>query len=95
MKILKSSGTVRSNCKANSSSLVKTSEDEAEEFIDIDYDADEVVLGLNASYVEEALGAIRNEKVLFSFSDGQSGVKIESVDHDEGISVITLFSFGC
>lgn len=68
--------------------VAKTSEDEAEEFIDIDHDADEVVLGLNASYVEEALGAIRNEKVLFSFSDGQSTVKIESVDHDEGISVI-------
>ena len=68
--------------------VAKTSEDEAEEFIDIDHDADEVVLGLNASYVEEALGAIRNEKVLFSFSDGQSSVKIESVDHDEGISVI-------
>lgn len=68
--------------------VAKTSEDEAEEFIDIDHDADEVVLGLNASYVEEALGAIRNEKVLFSFSDGQSTVKIESVDQDEGISVI-------
>ena len=68
--------------------VAKTSEDEAEEFIDIDHDADEVVLGLNASYVEEALGAIRNEKVLFSFSDGQSSVKIESVDQDEGISVI-------
>src|SRR5574343_285035 len=68
--------------------VAKTSEDEAEEFIDIDHDADEVVLGLNASYVEEALGAIRNEKVLFSFSDGQSSVKIESVDQDEGIIVI-------
>lgn len=68
--------------------VAKTSEDEAEEFIDVDHDTDEVVLGLNASYVEEALGAIRNEKVLFSFSDGNSSVKIESVDQDEGISVI-------
>lgn len=68
--------------------VAKTLEDEAEEFIDIDHDVDEVVLGLNASYVEEALGAIRNEKVLFSFSDGNSSVKIESVDQDECISVI-------
>lgn len=67
--------------------VTKTNDDEAEELLDIENES-EVRIGLNASYVKDALSTIENENVLFSFSDCAVGVKIESANHDEGISVI-------
>lgn len=67
--------------------VAKDNEDEAEELLDIENDS-EVLIGLNASYIEDALSAIENENVLFSFSDGTGSVKLESANQDEGVHII-------
>jgi DNA polymerase-3 subunit beta len=47
-------------------------QEEAEEDVEVSYDGDDIEIGFNVSYLQDALGAIDSEQVTLSVVDGNS-----------------------
>jgi len=63
-------------------------QEQAEEFIEIDFPYDEVEVGFNVSYVLDVLNAVKDSKVKFTLADANSSVVIEGSDSSEAIYVV-------
>lgn len=61
---------------------------EAEESIEVDYQAEEVSIGFNSRYLLDALGAQGTEQAMFEFKDGLSPGVIRSREDEGSICVI-------
>lgn len=62
---------------------------EAEEFLDVDYAGEEIVIGFNSRYVLDAIGAIEKEQVVLELKDPQSAGLIKSLE-DEGYCCVIM-----
>lgn len=61
---------------------------EAEETLPIDYAGAEVTIGFNSRYVQEAIGPIESDRIVFEFKDGLSPGVVRSADDDGYCCVI-------
>ncbi|AGH79944.1 DNA polymerase III subunit beta [Psychromonas sp. CNPT3] len=57
--------------------------EEAEEYIDIDYQASDLEIGFNVSYVLDVLNTLKSEKIKITFSSSAHSALIESIDADD------------
>ncbi|MFT5757918.1 MAG: DNA polymerase-3 subunit beta [Alteromonadaceae bacterium] len=63
-------------------------QEQAEEFIEIDFPYEEVEVGFNVSYVLDVLNAVKDERVKFTLADANSSVVIEGSESSEAIYVV-------
>jgi DNA polymerase-3 subunit beta len=63
-------------------------QEQAEEFIEIDFPYEEVEVGFNVSYVLDVLNAVKDSRVKFTLADANSSVVIEGSDSSEAIYVV-------
>ena len=67
--------------------VARANEEEADESIDIQ-NGTEIVIGMNAQYVLDALSALRSETVVLGLTDANSCMTVESSNRDESVHVI-------
>jgi DNA polymerase-3 subunit beta len=58
-------------------------QEEAEEEVEVDYDGDDIEIGFNVSYLQDALGAIDSEQVTLSVVDGNSSCLMREPGNDD------------
>ena len=58
-------------------------QEEAEEEVEIEYDGDDIEIGFNVSYLQDALGAIDSERVTVSVVDGNSSCLLREPGNDD------------
>ena len=58
-------------------------QEEAEEEVEVSYDGDEIEIGFNVSYLQDALGAIESEQVTLSVVDGNSSCLMREPGNDD------------
>jgi DNA polymerase-3 subunit beta len=58
-------------------------QEEAEEEVEVDYDGDDIEIGFNVSYLQDALGAIESEQVTLSVVDGNSSCLMREPGNDD------------
>ena len=63
-------------------------QEQAEEFIEIDFPYDDVEIGFNVSYVLDVLNAIKEPDVKFTLADANSSVVIEGGETGEALYVV-------
>lgn len=63
-------------------------QEEAEEYLDVDYLGDDIEVGFNVGYLVDVLNTLKCERVRFSFSDGTGSTLIEDVNRDDAIYVV-------
>ena len=63
-------------------------QEEAEEFLDVDYQGDSLEIGFNVSYVLDVLNTLKTEDVQFTLSDSNSSALIEGVSQDDAMYVV-------
>ncbi|WP_068547036.1 DNA polymerase III subunit beta [Thalassotalea crassostreae] len=81
---------VRLNFETNELKITANNpeQEQAEEYLEIEYPFDSLEIGFNVSYIIDVLGAIKDDKVKFTLSDANSSVVIEGHDSGEAIYVI-------
>jgi len=62
--------------------------EEAEEYIDVDYQSPDLEIGFNVSYVLDVLNTLKSEQVKITFSTSDHSALIESVDSDNSLYVL-------
>ena len=62
--------------------------EEAEEYIDVNYQAANLEIGFNVSYVLDVLNTLKSEQVKMTFSSSDHSALIESVDDDDSLYVL-------
>ncbi|HEY5715837.1 MAG TPA: DNA polymerase III subunit beta [Psychromonas sp.] len=62
--------------------------EEAEEYIDVDYQSANLEIGFNVSYVLDVLNTLKSEQVKITFSNSDHSALIESVDSDDSLYVL-------
>lgn len=67
--------------------VARANEEEADESIDIE-NGTELVIGMNAQYVLDALSALESDTVVLGFTDATSAMRIESSNRDESVHVV-------
>jgi len=65
-------------------------QEEAEEEIEVDYSGDEIEIGFNVSYLLDALGAIRTERVRAVFADANSSCLILPEDESQNSQYVVM-----
>lgn len=63
-------------------------QEEAEEFIQLDYKGNGVEMGFNVAYLLDVISAITGEHIRWSFSDANGGVLFEAHDKDDSLYVV-------
>jgi DNA polymerase III subunit beta len=63
-------------------------QEEAEEFIDVDYQGESLEIGFNVSYVLDVLNTLKCDQVRLSLSDANSPSLIEDSSNDEAMYVV-------
>ena len=63
-------------------------QEEAEEFLEISYDGDELEIGFNVSYILDVLGAISGSEAKLTLNDGKSSALIERLDDSNSLYVV-------
>ena len=58
-------------------------QEEAEEEVEVSYDGDDIEIGFNVSYLQDALGAIDSEQVTLSVVDGNSSCLMREPGNDD------------
>ena len=58
-------------------------QEEAEEEVEVEYDGDDIEIGFNVSYLQDALGAIESERVTLSVVDGNSSCLMREPANDD------------
>jgi DNA polymerase III subunit beta len=61
---------------------------EAEESIDVEYSGEEVVIGFNARYIIDALGAQSAEQIVLELKDALSPGVVKSFEEEGSLCVI-------
>ena len=67
--------------------VARANEEEADESIDIENGSD-LVIGINARYIIDALSAVESDTVVLGFTDATSSQRIESSNRDENVHVV-------
>ena len=62
--------------------------EEAEEYIDVDYQSANLEIGFNVSYVLDVLNTLKSEQVKITFSNSDHSALIESIDSDDSLYVL-------
>jgi len=62
--------------------------EEAEEYIDVEYQSADLEIGFNVSYVLDVLNTLKSEQVKITFSSSDHSALIESVDNDDSLYVL-------
>ncbi len=62
--------------------------EEAEEYIDVNYQSANMEIGFNVSYVIDVLNTLKSEQVKITFSSSDHSALIESVDSDDSLYVL-------
>ncbi|KMV29319.1 DNA polymerase III subunit beta [Photobacterium swingsii] len=63
-------------------------QEEAEEFLDVSYEGDDLEIGFNVSYVLDVLNTLKCEQVRMSLSDANASALIEDCANDEAMYVV-------
>ncbi len=63
-------------------------QEEAEEFLDVDYQGDSLEIGFNVSYVLDVLNTLKCDQVRLSLSDANAPSLIEDSNNDEAMYVV-------
>ena len=63
-------------------------QEEAEEFVDVDYQGEELEIGFNVSYVLDVLNTLKCEQVRFSMTDGTASTLVEDCNSDDAMYVV-------
>ncbi|WP_028024444.1 DNA polymerase III subunit beta [Enterovibrio calviensis] len=63
-------------------------QEEAEEFVDVDYQGDDLEIGFNVSYVLDVLNTLKCDQVRFSMSDGTASTLVEDCNSDDAMYVV-------
>lgn len=62
--------------------------EEAEEYIDVEYEAADLEIGFNVSYVLDVLNTLKSEQVKITFSNSDRSALIESSDSEDSLYVL-------
>lgn len=62
--------------------------EEAEEYIDVNYQAAELEIGFNVSYVLDVLNTLKSEQVKITFSSSDHSALIEATDSEDSLYVL-------
>ncbi|MGI9324023.1 MAG: DNA polymerase III subunit beta [Pseudomonadales bacterium] len=63
-------------------------QEEAEEVVEVEYDAGPLEIGFNVSYLQDILGVLSTEQVKLSVSDANSSALIEGPGNDDALYVV-------
>ncbi|OEE59402.1 DNA polymerase III subunit beta [Enterovibrio norvegicus FF-33] len=63
-------------------------QEEAEEFVDVNYQGDDLEIGFNVSYVIDVLNTLKCEQVRFSMTDGTASTLVEDASRDDAMYVV-------
>ncbi|OOE42036.1 DNA polymerase III subunit beta [Salinivibrio kushneri] len=63
-------------------------QEEAEEFLEVDYQGEPIEIGFNVSYVLDVLNVLRCDKVRFSMTDAVGSTLIEDCDREDAMYVV-------
>lgn len=63
-------------------------QEEAEEFVDVDYQGEDLETGFNVSYLLDVLNTLKCERVRFSISDSTTSTLIEDCNNDNAMYVV-------
>ncbi len=63
-------------------------QEEAEEFVDVDYQGEELEIGFNVSYVLDVLNTLKCDQVRFSMTDGTASTLVEDCNSDDAMYVV-------
>lgn len=63
-------------------------QEEAEEFLDVNYQGDDLEIGFNVSYVLDVLNTLKCNQVRISMSDANASALVEDCDNDEAMYVV-------
>ena len=63
-------------------------QEEAEEFVSVDYNGGGLEIGFNVSYLIDVLNAIKSETVSINLSDGNSSALIKESGDDSTLYVV-------
>ncbi|QDO99872.1 DNA polymerase III subunit beta [Thalassotalea sp. PS06] len=63
-------------------------QEQAEEYLEIDFPYEELEIGFNVSYILDVLNAVKEEGIKFTLSDANSSVVIEGQESGEALYVI-------
>lgn len=63
-------------------------QEEAEEFVDVNYHGEELETGFNVNYLLDVLNTLKCEQVRFSMSDGTTSILIEDCQSDNAMYVV-------
>ncbi|WP_435236013.1 DNA polymerase III subunit beta [Psychromonas sp. PT13] len=62
--------------------------EEAEEYIDVNYQSADLEIGFNVSYVLDVLNTLKSDQVKMTFSSSDNSALIESIDDDNSLYVL-------
>jgi DNA polymerase-3 subunit beta len=62
--------------------------EEAEEYIDVNYQSADLEIGFNVSYVLDVLNTLKSDQVKITFSSSDNSALIESIDDDNSLYVL-------
>lgn len=62
--------------------------EEAEEYIDVNYQSADLEIGFNVSYVLDVLNTLKSDQVKMTFSTSDNSALIESIDDDNSLYVL-------
>ncbi|CAG18464.1 DNA polymerase III subunit beta [Photobacterium profundum] len=63
-------------------------QEEAEEFLDVDYQGDDLEIGFNVSYVLDVLNTLKCDQVRLSLTDANASALVEDCANDEAMYVV-------
>lgn len=63
-------------------------QEEAEEFVDVNYQGEDLETGFNVNYLLDVLNTLKCEQVRFSMSDGTASILIEDSNSDDAMYVV-------
>ncbi|MEZ8144179.1 DNA polymerase III subunit beta [Enterovibrio sp. FF113] len=63
-------------------------QEEAEEFVDVNYQGEDLEIGFNVSYVIDVLNTLKCEQVRFSMTDGTASTLVEDASRDDAMYVV-------
>ena len=63
-------------------------QEEAEEFVDVTYDGEDLETGFNVNYLLDVLNSLKCQQVRFSMKDAMTSTLIEDIDNDDAMYVV-------
>ncbi len=63
-------------------------QEEAEEFVDVNYQGEDLEIGFNVSYVLDVLNTLKCEQVRFSMTDGTASTLVEDLNGNDAMYVV-------